>query len=251
MRALPFAFAREIPGLKAFTTLRGDNLGLNTDEAPARVIESRQGLFGSQGIALNSTVFMRQVHGQGMARVGSQERGRGSLDLADAIPDCDSILSADPGVFLCVGHADCLALLLVDPVKRAVGAAHCGWRGASLRLATQLLQRMETELGTRPADVYAGLSVCLGPCHLELSENEHRIFSPQPGSADFCSPLRDGHFFLDLWKQTERQLLDLGLAPEKIEVQDECTACHPERFYSFRREQGHCGRMLSVIGFDR
>jgi YfiH family protein len=249
VKVLPFHSASKIPGLHAFTTLRGANLGLNTDEDPQAVLGARQKLWQSQGLKLEDTIFLKQVHSDHLETVGKAEAGRGSKSLADALPDCDAVISRDRGVYLAIGHADCLAVLLADPRQGIVGAAHSGWRGASLRIAGKLATKMIADFGSRPSELWAGLSVCLGPCHLELSQEQHALFAAQPHSADFCGPLNGGHFMLDLWEQSRSQLLDLGLDPAKIEVQKQCTACHLDQFYSYRAEKGHCGRMMSVVGF--
>jgi len=159
------------------------------------------------------------------------------------------MISSAPGVLLCVAHADCLAVLVADARQRLVGVAHSGWRGAALGITAKLVAAMINECRSRPEDLNAGLSVCLGPCHLELSEEQHKIFSKQEGYQKFCGPLERGHFMLNLWEQARGQLLALGVPPQQIEIQEECTACHPSRYYSYRGEQGTCGRMLSVVGF--
>jgi YfiH family protein len=250
MSVLPFAFAEKIPGLRAFTSLRGLNLGLNTAEPKPEVLRQREELWKSVQLPLASAIFMNQAHGDRLEIVGRAQAGRGSGSLDDAMDGCDAMISLDKGVFLCVGHADCLAILLVDARQGLVGAAHSGWRGAALGISTKLARTMMQQCGSRPGDLHAGLSVCLGPCHLELSEEQHRIFSSQEGHENFCSPLKAGHFHLNLWEQARGQLLRLGVPEAQIEIQKDCTACHPERFYSYRRELGNCGRMMSVVGFQ-
>ncbi len=247
---IPFESASRVPGLKALTTTRDYNLGLNTEAPAGEVVAARRELWEKAGLPLECSVFMHQVHGSRMQEVGDAQRGRGSLALEDALPDCDAMLSAGRGTYLCVGHADCLAVLLADPVRGAVAAAHCGWRGASLGIAGSAAAALIRQ-GSRPQDLWAGLSVCLGPCHLELSGAQHGIFSQDPRHGNWCSPLLDGHFTLDLWACASAQLQDQGLEAGQIDVQRLCTACNPGRFYSYRGEAGKCGRMMSVIGFDQ
>jgi polyphenol oxidase len=245
MSVLEFQFSKKTAGLRAFTSLRGHNLGLNTDEAPAQVIAARRELWDGLGLSLENSVFMRQVHADHLVEVSALQRGWGSLSLESAVADCDLMISRDPGLLLCVGHADCLAVLLADTQKKTVGVAHMGWRGAALGVAKKLLIAM----GSDPANLVAGLSVCLGPCHLELSAQQYELFSRQEGFEDWCSPLKEGHFFLDLHGCAVAQLGSAGLPQSRIEVQEQCTACHMNRFYSYRGESGKTGRMMSCIGF--
>jgi YfiH family protein len=240
MIAMEFAFAAASPGLRAFTTLRGQNLGLNTDSPKNEVLAWRRQVWQAQGLRLEDSVFMRQIHSDRLAEAGRPERGRGSLSLEDALPDCDLVISREPGQLLCVGHADCLALVLANPRRGWVGAAHMGWRGASLKVAFKLAKA----LGGDPEEVRGGLSVCLGPCHLELSQDQYPLFAGQA----CASPLVDGHFKLDLWQAALGQLEAAGLKASQIEIQRECTACHPDKYYSYRRESGNTGRMMTCIG---
>jgi YfiH family protein len=240
MTSLPFATAPR--GLAAFTSTRhASDLGLNTESPASRVLDSRKALWKSLGLKLEDGIFMKQVHSDRLVEVGRAERGRGSASLQDAIQDCDLLLSREPGVLLCVGHADCLAVLLADPASQAVGVAHMGWRGASLNVAGKLAAAM----GGDPKKLWAGLSFCLGPCHLELSEEQHPFFQ---GRA-CASGLKDGHFMLDLQACAVEQLQEAGLSPSRIEIQKFCTADDLSLFYSYRAEGGHCGRMLSCAGF--
>jgi YfiH family protein len=245
MSVLNFEFSKSIPGLRAFTSLRGHNLGLNTEAPAASVIEAREELWASEELSLRDAIFMRQIHGDHCVEVGAAQRGAGAFSLETAIPDCDLMVSRDEGLMLCVGHADCLAVLMADRKHKSVGVAHMGWRGAALGVAKTLCLAM----GSDPADLQVGLSVCLGPCHLELSDEQYQIFSKQDRFEAYCSPLKKGHFFLNLWSAARAQLGALGISEAQIEVQELCTTCHLDQFYSYRAESGKTGRMMSCIGF--
>jgi YfiH family protein len=184
---------------------------------------------------------MKQVHSDRLLEAGPAERGRGAASLEDAMQDCDLLLSRGPGTLLCVGHADCLALLLADPDRRWVGVAHMGWRGAALNVAGKLARAM----GGDPKKFWAGLSVCLGPCHLELSAEQYPAFQ---GRA-CATALKDGHFMLDLQACALEQLEEAGIHASQVETQKFCTAHDLSKFYSYRAEGGACGRMLSCAGF--
>jgi YfiH family protein len=240
MNSLPFLKAPK--GLAAFTSLRrASDLGMNTDSPAARVLASRRALWKERGLRLEDSVFMKQVHGDRLVEVGPGERGRGAASLEDAIQDCDLLLSRGAGTLLCVGHADCLAVLLADPKSKSVGVAHMGWRGAALKVAGKLAKAMDCD----PKGLWAGLSVCLGPCHLELSEAQYPSFQGRASAG----ALKDGHFMLDLQACAIEDLEEAGILPSQIEAQKFCTAEDLSRFYSYRAEGGHCGRMLSCAGF--
>ena len=85
----PFKFESQVPGLRALTTTRSQNLGMNTGEDPAKVLASRQALWKELGLDLGASVFLRQVHGEGLQAVGREARGRGVESWEDSLPDCD------------------------------------------------------------------------------------------------------------------------------------------------------------------
>src|SRR3954468_21082093 len=126
---MEFATASAVPGLRAFTSLRGANLGLNTEAPADEVVAARRALWQSLDLKLEATVFMRQVHGDRLIEIGKAQSGRGALSLEDAIPICSLLITRHKGVMLPVGHADCLAVLVADKKRGGVGVAHMGWRG--------------------------------------------------------------------------------------------------------------------------
>ena len=243
--ALPFKFAQAIPGLQAFTSTRKFDLGMNTGQDPAFILSQRHALWAELGLELGHTAFLKQVHSEGLQAVGLEARGRGVESWEQALPDCDLAIATEPGLLLAVGHADCLAILLVDPQTRICGAAHAGWRGASLRVAAKLAATMSRDYGSEPSRMLAGLSVCLGPCHLELGPAQLPLFKKRTCKG----PFEQGRFFLDLRHLAHEDLMDCGLKAENIEWQNDCTWDRNDLYFSHRKEQGKAGRQMSVIGF--
>lgn len=245
----------EAAGLGGFTSTRPGgvspgpyaslNLGLNTEDEPAAVLENRRLALQGAGLDPLQAVYLQQVHGARIAEAGPQEAGRGALSWEQALPACDAVFTRRRGLVLAVGHADCLAVVLADPEAGLLGLAHAGWRGALAGLPGLLAGRL-LALGASAGRLRAALSPCLGPAHLELGEEQHRLFSAAfPRSRAFLSSLRAGHCYLDLWTCARVQLLEAGLAPEAIQGQELDTASHPELFFSHRRDQGRTGRMMT------
>lgn len=250
--ALPWAG----PGLKGFTSTRVGgvstgahdslNLGFNTQDDPLAVLGNRRLAFEAAGLDLDHSVFLQQVHGDSLVEAGHVHGGRGSRAWGEGLEACDAVFTRQRGLALAIGHADCLAVVLADPVAGLLGVAHAGWRGALAGLPAKLARRLLAE-GAQPARLQAVLSPCLGPRNLELSELEHRQFSAAFAKVDgFCSALKDGHFRLDLWSCARLQLAQAGVPPERIQGQELDTAELPELFFSHRRDQGKTGRMLTV-----
>lgn len=247
-------------GVKAFTSTRvggmstgaydSMNLGLNTDDDPAAVRANRSLALQTGGADPARAVYLQQVHGDVIHAVGEAEAGRGVWDWAQGLPACDAAFTKQRRLPLAIGHADCLAVVLADPANGIVGVAHAGWRGALAQLPGKLAWRLQAE-GAQSGNLKALLSPCLGPRSLELSEEQYRLF--QAADSDFaiyCSPLKGGHFMLDLWTCARLQLEKAGLSSAAVQVQAMDTSEHTALFYSHRRDRGVTGRMLTVAWLE-
>ena len=168
----------------------------------------------------------------------------GAALLADrAAGECgeaDALVTAEAGVTVSIRTADCVPILLADPETRAVAAVHAGWRGTAARISESALGRMRGTFGARPEIIIAAIGPAIGRCCYEVSAEVGRALG-----ADFDGAL---HGYVDLREINRRQLVELGVAPERIELVGGCTKCHPEQFFSWRGEGERAGRMVSFIG---
>jgi YfiH family protein len=244
------------PGVRGFTSTRQGghsvgaysslNLGSNTADDPAVVLSNRRAAFESAGLDPAQTVFLQQVHGADIREAGLRDAGRGLARWDDGLPACDAVFTRQRGLGLSIGHADCLAVVLVDAEAGLLGLAHAGWRGALAQLPALLAHRMIDE-GAAPGRLRALLSPCLSASRLELGEDQHRLFQEAFARPQgFSSPLSQGKFHLDLQACASAQLLSAGLSAAHILAQPLCSDTQPSLFFSHRRDQGTTGRMLTV-----
>lgn len=155
----------------------------------------------------------------------------------------DALVTNEPGLWIRVRTADCLPVLLVDQRRRAVGAAHCGWRGTALALATAMVRRMGEEFGSEPEDLRAAIGPGIGSCCFEVGAEvaqEFRQIFPERADLDRTTKL-------DLAEALRRQLAGVGLRTERITHCELCTRCGENLFHSFRRDREAAGRMESGI----
>jgi YfiH family protein len=210
-------------------------------------------------------IRMRQVHSSVIHRVG------------DATPDHpltgDGLVTDRPGILLSVRVADCLPVLLADPVRRAVGAFHAGWRGTLARIVEKGVGEFRRHFGSDPADVKAAIGPGIHRCCYEVSEDLRDRFHGQFSYADalfeevpssdpirrkyplmFMNQRAPGHgepprkVHLDLVEANRRQLLEAGVRAENIWISDLCTSCRTDLLFSHRKEKGITGRMGGAIG---
>jgi YfiH family protein len=203
--------------------------GLADDER--NVHENRDRLKKNLGIKV--LVSGRQVHGDKIAIITEKP----TVDLL--VDDCDGLITDVAGVGLMIQHADCQAILLDDPVNRAVGIVHAGWRGSVANIAGKTVEAMRRSYGTDAADLKAAISPSLGPCCAEFINYKQEL-----PAAFFKYQVRPNHF--DFWAISGDQLCRAGIQSENIAVASLCTVCSPD-YFSYRREK-ITGRCASVIG---
>ena len=176
-------------------------------------------------LGLPPAAFARQTHGAEILAIRPGD-GYHPRTQAETRAGYDALLAPAPGVSLLIKVADCQAVLLYDPVSRALALAHCGWRGSVLNILGRVVAALAAT-GVPPARLKAAISPSLGPCCAEFVN--HRAELP-PDFLPFM--VRENHF--DFWAISRRQLTEAGLLDENIETAGLCSRCSPE-FYSYRR----------------
>jgi polyphenol oxidase len=203
------------------------NLGLNTDDDPAFVEENFIRFCSAVGFDRGRIAFTRQVHGDRVALV----------QAPGIYADTDALITVVPGLVLTIQVADCVPIFFYDPVRRAAGAAHAGWKGSALEIGAKTVAAMVESYGARPSDLRALIGPSIGPCCYEVGPEVAGRFPSR-----YLSENK-----LDLWRFTLDSLLEAGLRPDHVALSGLCTRCHSEWFFSHRSSGGKTGRMLGAI----
>lgn len=216
------------------------NVGGTVGDEAARVRENRARSFDVVGRKLDSMFDVWQVHSAD-AVLATSPRGP-----EEGIAKADIILTDRPEVTLYMRFADCVPLLLYDPVRAAVGMAHAGWLGTVRGAARAAVQAMMEGYGSRPGDIVAAIGPSIGPDHYEVrADVVERVEQAFGRASPRLIKERSGRTFFDLWEANRVQLEQLGL--EQIEVAELCTACHTDDWFSHRAEKGKTGRFGALI----
>ena len=199
----------------------------------------------SFGLPAERLLLIKQVHGTHASVV----RRGGALPAAR--PEADIIVSDDPSVAIGVRVADCAPILLHDPIRHAVGAAHAGWRGTAAGAAGAVVRAMQQTFASRPEDLVAAIGPCLGACCGEVGPEVVDAFraggAGQTSLAAWFSPGTGDRSFLDLERANRDQLVSAGLRPDAIHGSGLCTKTHHEHLHSYRAARAATGRMVGVI----
>jgi len=227
------------------------NLGFHVGDRPAAVARNRSRAAGAFGVALDTMVFARQVHGSAVAVVGHEERGRGTASEDDAIGATDVLVTTTPGLTLVILVADCLPVALVDPVAGVLAAAHAGWRGTAAGVLPAAVAAM-TGLGARAERVHAFLGPAVAPDRYQVGDEVVRALSDavRPDELDPAVSRADGpgHWLVDLVPANRQQLVRSGLRPEHITGCGVTTA--EDALFSDRAERpcGRFGLLARLLG---
>ena len=193
-----------------------------------------------------------QVHGNVIKEVTAPLTTREQLEGVDAL------VTDVPGVAISVRTADCIPVLLYDPVHEAVAAVHDGWRGTVLHLSLKVIDFMHERYGTNAADLKAVIGPGIGPESFQVGQEVVDAFSEAGFPMDLIlqdqgpkAPATDnpmaGGLHIDLWKANRWLLEEVGVRPCNIQVAGICTYKNNDRFFSARREGTKCGRIINCI----
>lgn len=243
----------------AFSTRRGGvsrapfatlNLGQSVGDEPAAVEENRRRFFGAFRIRSAAIVRAWQAHGDGVLRVdeGVVRRAGFPVCLMDERAKFDALITRLPGLALVVSTADCLPILIHDPVRRAVAAIHAGWRGTAKRIPARALDAMRDAYGTDPADCRATIGPGIRGCCFEVDAAvTDAMASALPDWERYAETSRPGHWLLDLVEVNRAVLEAAGVCADRIEDVGLCTSCRTDLFFSHRADKGRTGRMMNFI----
>ncbi len=234
----------EVP--HGFSTRRGGvsegvfeslNLGLSTGDDPSRVEANRRQVIEALGSSPAQVCALQQVHG---ARVVVARRGWYE-------EKADASVTDDPEVLLVIGMADCLPILLHDPVRHVVGAAHAGWRGSVAGVAEAVVRLMRETYGSDPAHLQVAFGPAIqGRCY-QVGPEVRQAFAEAGFPDEVARSDTDGRYRLDIAGANRHALERFGVRPANIVSLNRCTHCEPEVFYSHRRDGPKRGSHWALI----
>jgi hypothetical protein len=226
------------------------NLGMSVGDDPRAVEENRRRFFGTFDLQLSQVVRVKQVHGDGVLRVDeslASRRGFPGL-LLDEGYEYDGLVTNLPDLALVVTTADCLPIMIHDPVRGAVAAVHAGWRSTAKRIGARALEAMAAAYGTNPADCRVAIGPGIRRCCFEVDAPVMNAMMVALSTwTEHTVATGPGHFHLDLAGVNRAILLGAGVCPDRIADVGLCTSCRTDLFFSHRAEKPRTGRMMNLI----
>ena len=253
-------FQRETELQHGFSTRKGGvskehlaslNLSFSVEDAKENVLENFRRIGECFGKTPEDFVLSKQSHETKVLKVGTKDRGKGITKDRD-YEGIDALITDEKGIILSCFSADCVPILFYDPIHKAVGACHSGWRGTKGKILQNVVEEMRKHFSSNPAEIL----VAIGPsiCKEQYVVSEDLALSfledyPDVGE-NSSSPIQrisKDKFQLDLWDLNRRIALDSGIKEEHISISGYCTMENPELFFSHRYSQGKRGLQGAFI----
>lgn len=253
-------FQRETELQHGFSTRKGGvskehlaslNLSFSVEDAKENVLENFRRIGECFGKTPEDFVLSKQSHETKVLKVGTKDRGKGITKDRD-YEGIDALITDEKGIILSCFSADCVPILFYDPIHKAVGACHSGWRGTKGKILQNVVEEMRKHFTSNPAEIL----IAIGPsiCKEQYVVSEDLALSfledyPDLGE-DTASPIQrisKDKFQLDLWDLNRRIALDCGIKEEYISISGYCTMENPELFFSHRYSQGKRGLQGAFI----
>ena len=249
---LEYLAAEGITVPHCFTTRRGGvstgifdslNLGNHRGDDPENVTENYRRITEALGFTPDRLVLTRQIHSDTVRTVTSRDRA--GLDHR-SYPECDALITREPGVALMIFTADCTPILFHDPVTGAVGAAHAGWRGTALGIAEKTVREMEKQFGCDPRNIRAAIGPNIAGCCFETDRDVPDAMTAALGEAALPFIRQAGEkYYVNLKEINALFLARAGV--EHVELSHACTACRPDLFWSHRKMGNARGAQIAMI----
>ena len=223
------------------------NISTTRGDDPEAIAENKRRIAAAIGVEVEDMTFTHQTHTTNVAVVREENRGTRFMET-------DGMVTNVPGICLVTFYADCVPLYFVDPVKKAIGMSHSGWRGTVGKIGKVTIEKMTEVYGSNPEDlvVAIGPSICQD-CY-EVGEDVIEQFK-----ANFAEGIwpelfyqkDNGKYQLNLWKANEHVFLEAGVKKENIAVTNVCTHCNPDILFSHRTTGNMRGNLSAFLALKR
>jgi YfiH family protein len=214
-----------------------NNLSKHVGDDASAIAKNRERFFGSLGISQLQLVHANQVHGDNIQQVNSP----------GLYPATDAFITNSPDLFLVISVADCMPVMMFDPVNNAIANIHSGWRGTQKNIARKTVKLMCEKFNSDPAELVVFMGPAISQKNFEVDADVARLF---PGEYVIPKPGTEGKFLVDTGRMVFDSLIKEGVKETNIERSTICTY-DANNMHSYRRDKTQSGRMFAVLGIKK
>lgn len=224
-----------IPNLKHGFTCRKDDLNLKfSDNSSENILSNRKKISEIMGFKLENLTCGEQVHGDNIKIIDKEDIGKGSTLENSPIKSTDGLITNFVGVPLMIMVADCVPVLLCDPIKKIIANLHCGWRGTSLEIVIKALKIIKKNYKSNISDILVGIGPGIGECCYEIGKEVFEKLSPVVTEKNTAFKINN-KIKANLQEINKQQCIKYGILEKNIEILNLCTSCNNDLFFSYRK----------------
>ncbi len=222
------------------------NLSFNRKDSRENVLTNYHIIAEAIEVDFNKMVLSNQVHENKIRFVSAEDAGKGLARDSDII-GYDGLTTNVPGIPLVTFYADCVPVLMLDPVKKAITAVHSGWKSTLENISGEALELMKQiyKSDSKDLQIAIGPSICQN-C-FEVGEDVYRLFKDKYTWCDTYVDSRNGKYYINLQRIISRVLTDAGVPDNNILVSGVCTKCNNDMFFSYRGDHKCTGSLAAIM----
>jgi YfiH family protein len=209
------------------------NLGVYTEDSKDNILTNMNKIFSACGMDSRRIVYLNQIHSDCFFQVSEENY----IDIKGACGD--ALITSAKGIAIGVFTADCVPVILVDSETKTAAVIHAGWKGTYKNIVKKVICQMVDKMGTNTDNIEAVIGPSIGPCCFEVGSEVAEKFN--------FVLRKEGRYYVDLWKENEKQIIESGVHSDKITTGNLCTVCEDDLFFSYRRDSGKTGRMGTFV----
>ena len=222
-----------------FNTL---NMGTRRADKRENILENYRRVCRAIDVDHNALIIANYVHGTNVVEVVQKDAGKGIH--REELDECDGLVTNEVNLPIVTLHADCIPIFYMDPIRRAIGVCHSGWRGVYGKASVSMLKKMKSCFGTGPSECLISLGPSIQACCFEVDKPEADMFRADYPA--FVFEKGEGKYNVDLPACVNKQLLQAGAKQENISISRRCTSCDTAHLFSARAEE-QTGAMAAII----
>lgn len=240
-----FAFTTTTSGGVSKDNYQSFNLGLFSGDEEANVIENRRRLI--EEIGTSELCFPYQTHKDKVALIDENFLSKTEEQKCQLLYGVDALITNQKQICIGIGTADCVPIVIYDPLNHVLAAIHAGWRGTTERITEKVVDIMLSTYGSLPQDLLVGLGPAISQKNFEVGDEVVIALRDAQFDIDRIAEKNKStqKYHIDLWLSNKIMLQEKGILEENIEISNLCTFDCADKFFSARRQTVFSGRMIT------
>ena len=242
-----FTFSTTIQGGVSTGVYSSLNLSPYSMDNPECVTKNQEYIANIIGVSVENLYIPCQIHKDRIVIIDNTFLEKSDVDKSTLLQGVDAAITNQRNICIGIITADCVPLLIYDPVNHILAAVHAGWKGTVSHIAGKVVSAIKARFGCNPSALLTGIGPCISQQYFEVGEEVARAFEEAGFDMDKIAyrNKESEKMHIDLQEANKMTLTASGILPENIESACLCTYSHPELFFSARRQTVISGRMLT------